>query len=161
MSYQPSNGAWTTVNETYAVGHSVALTGLTPGTQYNYVPWASGAPAVPAMSFETTSSGTTGAAPVISNVQVINLSATSATITFTSGVAAFGGVSYQGLNGAWTTINETTAVNHSVTLPGLTPDTQYNYIPWATGAASVPASSFHNNREFQPLDQPILLGAAL
>lgn len=138
VDLQPAGGSWTTINEAYALNHSVALTGLTPGTQYNFIPWASGAPAVPVMTFQTPSS----AIPVISSVEVASLSATSATITFSSGIAAFGGLNYQAANGPWTTVNETTAVNHSITLNGLTASTLYNYVPWATGASGAPTSSF-------------------
>lgn len=138
VSYAPSGGAWTTVNEAYAVNHSVVLSGLTAGTQYTYVPWYSGGANLPSYSFATPTAGAS-----ISNVQVAALTATSATITFSTGTAEFAGVSYAAASGgAWATVNETDAVNHSVVLTGLTPGTQYSYVPWFAGGANFPSYSF-------------------
>ncbi len=67
MDYKPANaGDWHTVNEAYSVKHSVALKGLTPGTRYNYVAWASGAVKMPPSTFTTSLLG----ASVISSVQL-------------------------------------------------------------------------------------------
>ncbi len=137
ISYAPSGGAWSTINEAYAVNHSVALTGLTPGTQYSYVPWYSGGSGQPSYTFTTPGGG-----PSISNVQVTNLTSTSATVTFSTGTAVFAGISYAPSGGTWSTINEAYAVNHSVALSGLTPGTQYSYVPWYSGGSGQPSYTF-------------------
>ena len=138
VSYQPVNGGWSTVNDVVTVNHSVSLTGLNAGTQYNYFVWASGAPGVPMLSFTTSSTPSA----VIANVQIANITANSAVITFSTGVAAFSGVSYQPSGGSWSVVNDVVAVNHTVSLTGLTAGTQYNYIVWASGAPAVPIASF-------------------
>ena len=141
VSYQPLNGGWTTVNEAWAVNHSVALTGLTPGTQYNYIPWSSGAPGMPIMTFTTPGGSSTSAA--IANVAVSNITNTSATVTFSTGVATFAGVNVQPASGGnWTVVNEAWAINHSVQLTGLTAGTKYNYMAWASNETSAPVASF-------------------
>lgn len=137
VSYAGPNGSWITVNDATAVNHSVTLTGLTPGAQYSYLPWYSGASGLPGYSFTTPSAG-----PSISNVQATNITSTSATITFSTGVAVFAGTSYAGPNGSWATVNETTAVNHTVQLRGLTAGTQYKYVPWYSGGVNFPAYTF-------------------
>ena len=141
VSYQPAGGGWTTVNEAWAVNHSVALSGLSPATQYNYIPWASGAPGVPMLTFTTPGANSAGSA--ISNVAVTNLTSTSATITFSTGVATFAGANYQPVGASnWTVVNEAWAINHSVVLSGLAAGTQYNYMAWASNEASAPVATF-------------------
>ena len=150
VSYAPANGSWSTVNEAYAVNHTVVLSGLTPGTQYTYVPWFSGGSNFPGYSFTTPAAG-----PALTNVQVTNLTSNSATISFSTGTAVFAGVSYAPVNGSWISVNDTYAVNHTVVLTGLTPSTQYSYVPWFSGGsnnslysfttAAVPASSSATN----------------
>jgi hypothetical protein len=137
VSYAPARGSWSSVNETTAVDHSISLSGLTPGTQYSYAPWYSGGSGFPGYTFTTPSGG-----QVITNVQVVNLAATSARITFSTGVDVFAGVSYAPTNGAWSTVNEISATNHSVDLTGLTPNTQYSYVPWYSGRGTFPAYTF-------------------
>jgi len=137
VSYAAANGSWSSVNETTGVNHSVVLTGLTAGTQYSYVPWYSGGSNFPGYSFSTPASG-----PTISNVQATSLTANLATITFSTGISIFAGVSYAGSDGNWYTVNETTAVNHSVLLTGLSAGTQYSYVPWYSGGSGFPSYSF-------------------
>jgi alpha-L-arabinofuranosidase len=137
VSYAPGSGFWSSVNEAYAVNHSVVLSGLTAGTAYTYVPWYSGGSNFPGYSFVTPSGG-----PAISNVAVSNLSSTSATITFSTGTSIFAGVSYAGANGAWYSVNEITAINHTIVLSGLTPGTAYSYVPWYSGGSNLPGYSF-------------------
>ncbi len=80
--------------------------------------------------------------PAISNAQVTNLTANSATITFSTGVSVFAGVSYAAAHGSWSSVNEATAVNHAVVLNGLTAGTQYSYVPWYSGGSNFPGYSF-------------------
>jgi hypothetical protein len=80
--------------------------------------------------------------PVVSDVKVSHITSSSVTIAFSSVAPSFAGVSYQPVGGAWTTVNEAYGVNHTVTISGLTPGTQYNYIAWASGAPKIPVASF-------------------
>lgn len=137
VSYAAANGAWTSVNETTAVTHSVVLTGLNAGTRYSYVPWYSGGSNFPGYSFATPVNG-----PVISNVQTSNLTMNSATITFSTGTSVFAGVSFAGTDGKWYSINGTTAEDHSIILMGLTAGMKYTYVPWYSGGSGFPSYSF-------------------
>ena len=85
------------------------------------------------------------ARPIVSHVQVKDIGSTSATVTFSSGSPSFAGVSYQPTHGSsttWTTVNEAYGVDHSVSLKGLNPATQYTFQAWASGAADKPTSTF-------------------
>ena len=157
MSCQPAGGGWSTYNDVTAINHTISLSGLTVGTQYNCIPWASGAAAYPAVSFTTLVP-----TPSISAVSVSNLTSTTATINFSTGVAAFAGVSYQPANGTWTNINDVVAVSHSISLTGLTAGTQYNYIIWASGAAGQPQLSFSTPAAAPttPIATPVATGNA-
>ena len=85
------------------------------------------------------------APPVVSHVQVKDVGSTSVTVTFSSGLPSFAGVSYQPTHGSsttWSTVNEAYGVDHSVSIKGLTPATQYTFQAWASGAAEKPTSTF-------------------
>lgn len=68
------------------------------------------------------------AAPVISNVQVTNITRTTAMITWTTDVAADSSVDY-GLSASYgdTVSNASLVTNHSLTLTGLVPGMTYHY----------------------------------
>jgi hypothetical protein len=75
--------------------------------------------------------------PVISNVRVTNITATSATITWTTNEPADSQVKY----GTTSSVTQTTprdatvVTSHSVTVTGLTPNTSYFYRPVSRDAA--------------------------
>jgi hypothetical protein len=76
---------------------------------------------------------TAHAAPVISGVTVSNITSTSATISWTSNVATYGGVNY-GLTtafGSKTPWVVPISTAHSFTLTGLTPGSTYDYQVWS------------------------------
>ena len=128
--------AWsaTTVNAAIVLDHSLALTGLNAGTTYEYRVKSkdqSGNLATQAtISTLTTTSTTDTAAPVISAVSASNITATGATIGWTTNEASDSQVEYrvQGTT-AWTatSINAALVTNHSIAISGLNAGTVYEY----------------------------------
>jgi hypothetical protein len=136
----PSYGSLSALNSTPVTAHSVTLTGLIPGTAYNYD------------ALSATSAGTSKSAnftfstlptiPVISAVTSSGVTSASATISWTtdqpsnSQVAYGTSISY----GTLSTLNSALVTAHSITLTGLTPGTAYNYVVTSANAAG-PATS--------------------
>ena len=120
--------------------HSVTLTGLTAGTTYQYLGAGQGPAGNSAegtnASFRTAGTGADTTPLTISGVQVTDVTATTATVTWTTNEAATGQVQY-GLTTAYGSTSSIVAggTSHSVTLTGLTPETTYNYRVQATDTA--------------------------
>jgi Fibronectin type III domain len=130
--------------------HSVTLTGLAPNTAYNFfvesMPTGSSTPIDSAKStFHTASSLS------FSNVAATNITATTATITWTTSKPADTQVAYfvGSAKPTWSKCcNPVNATSHSLTLTGLTPNTSYNFFVESTPTgSSTPvdsaASAFH------------------
>lgn len=80
--------------------------------------------------------------PQISNIAVGSLTATGATITFTTSEAATSWVSYTATTCPCTSVySPINGTQHTVNLSGLTPNTQYTYTVNATDAANNTATS--------------------
>lgn len=102
---------------------------------------------------------TSPSTPIISGLTVSNITATAATISWSTNVAAYGGVNY-GLStvGLTSTTPWTAPVStmHSFTLTGLTPGSTYDYQAWSVSFFSgcnhwskfAPAASFTTARAF-------------
>jgi chitodextrinase len=77
----------------------------------------------------TTSGGTGGSGPVISGVSVSSITTSSATVTWTTDVAATSQVEYGATTayGSLTTLNSSLVTSHSVSLASLTTNTLYHY----------------------------------
>jgi hypothetical protein len=129
-------------NATLAASHSLTLTGLTPGTTYNYAVTSANASGKSSTSANFTFV-TAAQAPVISAVTSNGVTATSATITWTTDQAASSLVQYgtTASYGSASALNSTLAITHSVTLTGLTPGTTYNYAATSANAAGNSATS--------------------
>ncbi|HTL70687.1 MAG TPA: fibronectin type III domain-containing protein [Candidatus Eisenbacteria bacterium] len=117
--------------------HSVHLSGLTPGTLYHFRvrSTASGAEAVSGDNTFTTLDTT---APVISNVQAVDITGTSARIIWDTNEDANSRVDYDTVSGppyAFSQSNATLTNAHSVTLTGLAPNTVYRYRVTSTDAS--------------------------
>ena len=112
--------------------HRVDLTGLTANTIYHYnvvTADSSGYTTTTADDVFQTLSGVDITAPVISNIQVINITETGATVTWTTDEPANSKVEY-GLTGAYE-LGEVTAADfvasHSLNLSGLLANTTYHF----------------------------------
>jgi hypothetical protein len=126
--------------------HSVTLTGLTKGTTYNFRVKSTdsdGRTSVsPNYTFTTTDST---APPVISNIQVSNITSNGATITWTTNQPSNSVVEYGKTTSYGSSKSDSAMVtNHSITLTGLTPDTTYNFRVKSTNSFSITATSSNN-----------------
>ena len=134
-------GSLSTLNPALVTLHSVTLTGLTPGTTYDYA----------AISVDSAGTATSAnfifstpvPVPVISGVTAIGITATSATITWTTDQPSSSQVKYGTTTayGSLSTLTPTLVTLHSVTLTGLTPGTTYNYAAISANSAGTPTSA--------------------
>ena len=128
--------------------HTVTLIGLTPSTLYHFqvVSLATGgtAPGSQTASTDqsfTTRAGGTGSPPVISTVAATGITATGATITWTTDVNSSTTVEYGTTASYGFVATGAAAIQHSVTLSGLTPSTTYHYRVRSATATSPDAVS--------------------
>ncbi len=137
-----SYGSFLAPNSTLTTSHSVTLTGLTPGTTYDF-----DVVSVNAVNTQTTSPNSTFAtplpAPVISSVTVTAIGTTSATVTWTTDQAASSLVHYGTTTayGSSSTLNTTLVTSHSVTLTGLTANTLYDFDVVSANSAGTSSTS--------------------
>ncbi len=125
-----SYGSSSALNSTLSTSQSVTLSGLLPGTTYDYevvsTDLAGGTSTSANLTFTTSS---TGSAPVISAVTVGGSTGATATITWTTDQATTSQVNYGTTTGYGSTsaLNSTLSTNHSVTLTNLSPGTTYDF----------------------------------
>ncbi|MDP2207964.1 MAG: fibronectin type III domain-containing protein [Bacteroidota bacterium] len=125
-------------NATMVTSHSITLTGLSASTIYHYRVKSTDAANNTATSvdytFTTLSNDVTP--PIISSVQVINLTTTGATINWTTDEASNSVVEY-GLTTSYgsSTTDASMVTSHSVTLSGLSAGAVYHYRVKSTDAA--------------------------
>jgi RHS repeat-associated protein len=124
-------------------GGGVVLTGLTPGTTYHYRVRVAGWEGGSVVSGDFTFTTLDAAPPVISNVAAGGITASKATITWTTNEASNSQVEY-GLTQAYgqsTPIDPGLVTAHSLELSGLTPNTLYHYRVRSKKTAGNPAIS--------------------
>jgi glucose/arabinose dehydrogenase len=136
-------GSQSPLNTTLVTAHSVTLTGLSPGTAYNFDVFSANGSNTPATSGNFTFATTAASAPVISAVTAISITSTSATITWTSDQASSSQVNYGTTTayGSQSPLNNTLVAAHSVTLTGLTPGTTYNFDVFSANGSNTPVTS--------------------
>jgi YVTN family beta-propeller protein len=131
-------GSTTPANSSLVQSHTVILTGLTPGTTYNFDVVSASVSNLSSTSnnltFQTSASA---AGPVISSVAAGSVTPTSATITWTTDQASTSVVNY----GGQTVASPTLVTSHSLALSGLTPSTQYSFTVTSVNAANVASTS--------------------
>lgn len=128
------NGAVT--NGSLVTSHVIDLTGLSPNTLYHFI--VSSTDGTPLTSTSGDGTFTTlGAAPVISNVSVVNITDTSALVTWTTDVPASSLVQF-GTTVAYGTSASSPGLvtSHAVQLSGLTPTTAYHFFVTSVDASS-------------------------
>ena len=134
-------GSLSANNASPVTSHSVNLSGLTPGTTYNYaVLSSSGAGLATSANFTFS---TPGGVPVISAVNSSGITGTSAIITWTTDQASSSQVEYGTTTayGSLSANNASPVTSHSVTLSGLTPGTTYDYAVLSSNAAGLATSA--------------------
>ncbi|MGD0796574.1 MAG: fibronectin type III domain-containing protein, partial [Acidobacteriaceae bacterium] len=139
-----SYGSSSMLNSTLVTSHSVTLTGLTPGTTYDFDVVSANAGAMsstsPNSSFLTTS---TTSPPVITNVATTNVTSTSVTVTWTTDQPSTSLVNYgtTASYGSSSTLSTALVTAHSVTLTGLVASTTYDFDVVSANATSQSTTS--------------------
>ncbi|MBI5286287.1 MAG: PKD domain-containing protein [Deltaproteobacteria bacterium] len=127
-----SYGNFTTLNIQLVTSHSQALNVLSPSTLYYYRVRSrdsSGNLTVSTGYTFTTSAITDTTPPVISNVQVTNITSSSVTIAWTTNEASTSQVEYGFTSsyGSLTNLDSNLVTTHSVNITGLSSYTNYNF----------------------------------
>jgi hypothetical protein len=149
-----SYGSSSPLNSNLATAHSVTLTGLTPGTTYDFdVMSANGSGTAIGTStnytFSTLASNSTP--PVITNIATTGITSSSVTITWTTDQPSWSQVNYGATTvyGFSSPLDTTLVTSHSVTLAGLAASTAYDFDVSSTNAGG--ASSASTNQTFTTL----------
>ena len=145
VTYGPTTayGAYSAYNPTMVTVHSATLTGLNPGSTYNYAVSSSGAGGN-ATSGNFAFSTLSGPPVITSAISATAISTMSATITWATDKASSSTVSFGSVANfsVAATSNPTLETWHSVTLSALNPGTTYSYTVSSVGpggtATSVP-----------------------
>jgi hypothetical protein len=143
-------GTLSAFNPSPVTSHSVILTGLTPGTTYNYAALSTDAAGrvsiSPNSTFTTSGTVTTAGAPktsTIGDVTASGITTDSAAIGWTTDLPSTSQVEF-GTTTAYGTLsvfNSSPVTSHSVRLTTLTPGTTYNYAVLSTNAAGQSTSA--------------------
>ena len=127
-----------TLDPTLVTSHSVTLTGLTPGTTYDFDVMSANSLALSSTSTNSSFTTTgTAPAPVITNVGSSGVTSGTATITWTTDQASTSVVNYGTTTGYGSSASSAGLVTtHSVILTGLSPNTTYNFDVVSANAAN-------------------------
>ncbi len=119
----------------YSTYHHVTLSGLSADTEYHYQIIAKDLGGNEAMSEDYSFGETAAVLPIVSNVQVIDIANTSATITWSTDVASDSMVSF-GLDESYgsTASDAALVTEHSVAVSGLSAETLYHFVVSSTDA---------------------------
>ncbi|MBA2480473.1 MAG: TIGR03790 family protein [Planctomycetes bacterium] len=139
-------GSSTVLNTTKVTAHSVALSGLTANTLYHLRVLSRDAAGNLATSGDvtfTTTSAPDTTAPVLSAITAVAITASGATITWTSNEASDTQVQFGATTayGSATTLNAAMTTAHTQALSGLLPSTLYHYRVLSRDAAGNLATS--------------------
>ncbi len=138
-----SYGSTTTLDAALVTNHSVTLAGLSSSTLYHIAVRSKDASAnlavSPDVSFTTSSPVPSDVtSPVVSSVAVSNITASGATITWTTNEGADSQVVFgtTASYGSTTTLDATLVTSHSVTLTGLSASSAYHFAVRSKDAAT-------------------------
>lgn len=126
----------------YATTHAIPLSSLTPGTEYHFRVRSADTSGNQAMAFDYTFTTLDSTSPVISNVQVVDITETSARVTWTTNEPATSVVNYGTTIAYGSSASDNSLVtSHSVILTGLTRNTLYHFTVTSVDASNNSASS--------------------
>ncbi|MEA3249304.1 MAG: fibronectin type III domain-containing protein, partial [Patescibacteria group bacterium] len=127
---------------TMVTSHSITVIGLTSGTTYHYRVRSGDASSNEAFTADAVFTTADADAPVISNIRVTDVAATSVIVRWDTDEAADSKVDY-GLIATYTDIetDATMVIDHAVTLSGLTSSTTYHYRVRSADASSNESAS--------------------
>jgi hypothetical protein len=137
-----SYGSASPLNSALVTSHSVNLTGLTPGTAYDFDVVSATSAGLSSASGNATFT-TAPKAPTISAISASGITASTVTITWTTDQASTSLVNYGTTTsyGSTSAYNSTLVTSHSVTLTGLAAGTTYDFDVLSANAAGVLATS--------------------
>jgi hypothetical protein len=130
-------GSLSAFNASPVTAHSVHLTGLTPGTTYNYAALSTNSSGqITSSNFAFTTTRVAGI-PVIGAVTARNVTANSATISWTTDQPSTSQVEFGTTTayGSLSAFGSSLVTSHSVTMNGLTPGTIYDAAALSVNAA--------------------------
>lgn len=138
---------------TFSYTHAIELTGLSEGTEYHFQIRSQDISANQATAGDYTFTTLDETAPVISNIQVVDITQSSARVTWETNEPADSTVNY-GLDAAYgDTLTESTLVSeHSLILTGLAHSTLYHFQVQSTDASTNEATSV--DQTFSTLANP-------
>jgi hypothetical protein len=138
-------GSASPLNPTSVTSHSVTLTGLTPGTTYDFDVVSANLGGMSSTSANATfvTTNVTSTPPVITNVATTNLTSTSVTVTWTTDQPASSQINYGTTTGygSSTTLDTNLVTAHSETITGLAAGIAYDFDVTSTTAASLSTTS--------------------
>ncbi len=144
VTYWVTGSSSTTTVSTagYFTAHSFDLSGLSEGTEYSFYVTSTDSSGNMATSSTQTFTTLDETDPVISNIQVVDITTTSARVTWDTNEDADSTVAY-GLTSLYSSSEEDDELttSHSILLTGLTPDTEYHFQVLSTDASSNQAFS--------------------
>jgi hypothetical protein len=135
-------GSLSALNSSLVTSHSVTLTGLIPGTAYNYAALSSntgGAITSANFTFSTAATVPSGSAPIVQNVSSWGVSGSSITMAWSTDQFSTTSVQY----GTTPALGQTSPIqtaltqSHGLTLTGLSDGTTYYYRAQSTNATNV------------------------
>jgi len=132
-----------TLDPALLTAHSVTLTGLMPGTQYDFDVMSANSLSIPSTSSNATFT-TTGTAPgpVISNIGSSGVMGGTATVNWTTDEASTSVVNYGTTTGYGSSVSvDGLVTTHSVTLTGLSPSTAYDFDVASANSANTTSTS--------------------
>src|SRR5439155_952627 len=156
-------GSTTPLNPTLVTAHTAPISGLTASTTYHYRVRSTDASGNLALSSDSTFTTMNSNAPIISGVTVGSVSATSATIQWTTNTASDSQVDYglTGTYGSTTTLDPTLVTLHAVTVSGLTENTTYHYRVKSKDASANLSTSSDFTLTTLDITPPVISGVAV
>ena len=143
VTYGPTTayGLSSPLNSTMATSHTVNLSGLIPGTVYNFSVVSAGLANVPSTSANQTftTAAASATAPNVGFVASYGFTNSSAILSWSTDVPANTVLAYGTTPalGLLTSVQTAQTVSHGVTLTGLTPGTTYYFVAESTGVSGV------------------------
>ena len=152
-------GSTSTLVSTLTTAHSVTLTGLTPGTSYNFAAMGTNGSGVSSTSDNAIFATQPLPAPQITAVAASSVTPTSAVITWTTDQPSTSQVVY-GLTttfGSSTTLDTALVTAHSVLVTGLTQNTIYYFSAKSANSAGTLSNSANYNLQ-TPVTPAVITG---
>ena len=157
-------GSSTSINYTLDTAHSVALTGLTPGTTYNYAVVSQNAAGYTTTSsnftFATSGAAAAAAGPQVGYVAFWGITGSSITISWSTNTLSTTAVSYGTTSalGQMSPVQTTLSASHGLTLTGLNGGTTYYFVAQSTDASGNTGSSTMYSFTTANTNPPVISG---